>query len=134
MNPRLVLFALLPLFWAGCTISRSVVNPQVRDMDTSWIQPGVTTRSDVVARLGMPPLMIDGGGVTEDSFQWVRSDTFSRVLELGYYVVPSFEATRGRDTEDILIRFNDNDVVTLVSRTSTCGGEKTKVLEWRELQ
>lgn len=134
MNPRPVVFALLPLLLAGCTISREVVNPQVRDMDTSWIEPGVTTRADVVARLGMPPMMMDGGGVTTDSFQWVRSDSFSRVLEIGYYVVPSFEITRGRDTEDILIRFNENDVVTLVSRTSTCGGERTKVLEWKELK
>ena len=132
MFSRAVMLAVLPALCGGCLISRAVVNPQVREMDTSWIKPGVTTRDDVIARLGMPPLSLDGGGVSKDAFHWVRSDVFSRHFEFGYYVFPAFELSKGRATEDILVRFNASNVVTLVSRTSTCGGESTKVLEWRE--
>ena len=48
---------LLLLAFAGCTFSRSVTNGYVRRLDTSWIKPGVTTREDIVARLGRPPAM-----------------------------------------------------------------------------
>jgi len=47
----------------GCTFSRSVVNGHVRRLDTSWIEPGKTTRADIIARLGRPPAMIGSKGV-----------------------------------------------------------------------
>lgn len=48
---------LLCLALAGCSFSRTVSNGYVRRLDTSWIRPGVTTREDVVDRLGRPPAM-----------------------------------------------------------------------------
>ena len=39
----------------GCSFSRTVVNGHVREMDTSWIVPGVTTRDEIVNRIGRPP-------------------------------------------------------------------------------
>lgn len=61
--PRLSAVALAMALFTGCTFSRTVVNGHVRHMDTSWIEPGKTTRADVVARLGMPPAMIGAKGV-----------------------------------------------------------------------
>ena len=49
--------ALLGLALAGCSFSRTVSNGYVRRLDTSWIKPGVTTREDIVERLGRPPAM-----------------------------------------------------------------------------
>lgn len=46
-------FALLAL--AGCSFTRTVVNAHVRDIDTRWIEPGRTTRDDVLSRIGRPP-------------------------------------------------------------------------------
>lgn len=48
---------------SGCTFSRTVVNGYVRELDTSWIKPGKTTRPEVIARLGMPPAMVGAKGV-----------------------------------------------------------------------
>ena len=56
MTGRLI-FALLCLVFAGCSFSRIVSNGYVRHLDTSWIRPGVTTREDIVSRLGRPPAM-----------------------------------------------------------------------------
>jgi len=54
---------LVLMLLTGCMFSRTVVNGHVRKMDTSWIEPGRTTRAEVIARLGMPPAMIGAKGV-----------------------------------------------------------------------
>ena len=54
--------AALALALGGCTFSRVAVNGHVRDLDTSWIKPGLTTRDDVIARLGRPPSVLGVGG------------------------------------------------------------------------
>jgi len=59
----LLLMALL----AGCSFSRTVVNGHVRDMDTQWIEPGKTTKKEVVARLGIPPSLVGAKGVRPGS-------------------------------------------------------------------
>ena len=54
---RRLAFLLLGLAVGGCTFSRTVSNGFVRRLDTSWIVPGVTTRDDIVERMGRPPAM-----------------------------------------------------------------------------
>ena len=56
MTARLIA-ALLGVAAGGCSFSRTVSNGFVRQMDTSWIEPGKTTREDIVNRLGYPPAM-----------------------------------------------------------------------------
>lgn len=47
----------LCLVLVGCAFSRTVSNGYVRKLDTSWIQPGVTTREEIIKRLGRPPAL-----------------------------------------------------------------------------
>lgn len=128
---RVVSIIALSVALAGCHFGRTVVNAHVRDIDTSWIEPGKTTRAEVVQRIGMPPTVKSLGGVRNDSFRWVMIDTDERILEAGWILTPTFERTRERYTEDIFIKFDDHDVVTLVSRTHS-DGETVKIVELRE--
>ena len=86
---RLALVAILPL--GGCTFSRAVVNPRVRDIDTSWIVPGKTTRRDVIDRIGYPPHVRELGGVKPKSFRWTTYDLSTQTLAVGYIVTPTFD-------------------------------------------
>ena len=122
----------LLLVGSGCTFSRAVVNPQVKRIDTSWIRPGVTTRRDVIRRIGMPPTVRELGGVRPDSFRWTTYDVFGRQLEGGYILTPTFKDERENFAHDILICFDENGIVNLVSRTAHVQGEGVKILEWRE--
>ena len=116
---------------AGCTFRRATVNDYVRDLDTSWIKPGVTTRDDVIARLGVSPSDKEGGGVTENSFRWICSDSRGDIFEFGYILTPTFARTRRHFAEDILILFDDRGVVKLLSRTRGAG-DKLRLVEWKE--
>lgn len=60
---RLLALLLLSVALAGCSFSRTVVNGHVRNLDTSWIEPGKTTRAEVIARFGRPPAMVGAKGV-----------------------------------------------------------------------
>lgn len=126
------LLALLLLVSGGCRISRDRVNPHVRDIDTSWIVPGETTRRAVIDRIGFPPATGGhGGGVTADAFRWTIKDTRTVTLEAGYVVTPTFELSRSGSAEDILVTFDGEGTVTLVSRTVS-DGRNTRIVEWRE--
>lgn len=129
------LAVLLPVcaLFCGCTFSRAVVNAHVRDMDTSWIVPGRTTRAEVIARIGLPPVSREGGGIGKNALRWVCGDTFTGTLEVGYIVTPTFEKGRAHWAHDLLILFDEADVVSLVSRTASEDGDKVRVLEWREV-
>lgn len=133
MMCRAVLYAFcICLLFFGCTFSRSVVNPHHRRHDTSWIVPGRTTREEVVKRFGLPPATIDGrGGVREGSIRYLTSDEFTGRLEVGYIVTPTFERSHVQHQYDLLIRFDSNGVVSLVSRTESVDGEN-RLLEYRE--
>ena len=126
---RLTLLLLIPLI--GCSFHRAVVNDYVRDLDTAWIEPGVTTREDVIARLGFSPSDKEGGGVTGNSFRWVCNDSFGSTLEVGYILTPTFGRTRKHADEDILILFDDRGVVRLLSRTRG-DGDNRRIVEWKE--
>ena len=60
---RLLALLLLSVALVGCSFSRTVVNGHVRELDTSWIEPGKTTRAEVIARFGRPPAMVGATGV-----------------------------------------------------------------------
>ena len=134
MFPRILRFALvatLPL--GGCTFSRAVVNPEVRDIDTSWIVPGKTTRRDIVARIGFPPHVRELGGVKPNSFRWTTYDLSTRTLAAGYIVTPTFEKGRECFAHDILVCFDEHGVVTLLSRTEAVDG-RPRIVDWKELK
>ena len=135
-------------------------------MDTSWIEPGRTTKEDVVARLGRPPSVVgikepldtlggadglsryyadcltmrpwgvdsrdeDVDGPEMNAFRWCSVDFFSGRFEGGKWIVPTFGKGSVRRAHDILILFNDKDVVILLSRTEYVD-DKIRILEWKE--
>lgn len=120
------------LILGGCKFHRAVVNEYVRDIDTSWIVPGETTRSDVISRIGVSPSAKEGGGVSGSSFRWICADTFTGTLEIGYVLTPTFERGTMHYAEDILIVFDRNGVVDLVSRTRSKDGKEVEIVEWKE--
>ena len=156
---------LLTLFLGGCSFSRTVVNGHVREMDTSWIEPGKTTKDEIVSRLGVPPSVVGVKGVrpgaasatglmlghsgagnvpavgteaeggfsanASRTFRWSASDTAGKAFEGGWLVYPTFSASVSCRSHDIFIRFDEHDVVQLVSRTELRDGA-VAVLEWRE--
>ena len=126
-----VLGCLAAALLVGCSFSRTIVNDYVREIDTSWIVPGETTREDIVRRIGMPSTVKHMGGIGKDSFRWVTVDTRGKKLEAGYILTPTFEQANERYAHDLLIVFDQKGVVTLVSRTAY-DGERVKLLEWRE--
>lgn len=118
----------------GCSFSRSVVNPHHDRLDTSWIIPGKTTKPEIIRRFGMPPGIINGrGGIKGDTMRWVTADSFTGTLEAGYFVTPTFEISREHSQHDLLVKFDADNVVTLVSHVRSCNG-KTRVLDFREAQ
>ena len=131
---RIVVFASLLIAFTGCRFYRAVVNEYVKDLDTSWIRPGVTTRQDVISRMGVCPSTKEGGGITPNSFRWICSDTFTGTLEAGYIVTPTFERSDRHYAEDILVLFDDRGVVKLLSRTRSRDGKEIEIVEWKEAE
>ena len=120
--------------FAGCTFDRTVINAHVRDIDTSWIVPGKTTRAEVVRRIGLPATVKETGvGITKNSMRWVSVDTFEKKFEGGWIVTLTFADSIGYFSNDILVTFDAQGVVTLVSRT-TSDGDKVNLVEWREVR
>ena len=77
----------------GCSFSRTVVNGHVREMDTSWIVPGVTTRDEIVNRIGRPPSVHgvgDRGG---------EGDELSRFHKEGLSLRPRGMDEQGEDVD-----------------------------------
>lgn len=129
---RLLTFVALAALLDGCSFGRTVINGHVRDIDTSWIEPGVTTRDEIITKIGYPPVVKTLGGVRPNSFRWVMVDTDERKLEAGYIVTPTFEKALEFFADDILVVFDKNGVVSLVSRTAY-DGDKLRIKEWREV-
>ena len=162
-----VVFTCLLMAAVGCTsFSRTVVNAHVRDIDTSRIEPGKTTKDEIVSRIGRPPTVVglkepvetldgsdglsryyagslttrpwgidardeDVDGPEMNAFRWCSVDFFSGRFEGGKWIVPTFGTGHVRRAHDILVLFDDRDVVTLVSRTEFAD-DKIRILEWRE--
>ena len=161
--PRLVPAALrialtgAALAFVGCSFSRTVVNGHVRELDSSWIRPGRTTKSEVVARMGRPPSILgvregmaryyddylalwpkgvdmegeDVDGPEMNAFRWSCYDSFSGSFEGGHWIIPTFAKGGCHRAHDLLILFDRDDVVSLVSRTELVD-DRVRILEWRE--
>lgn len=126
--------ALLSLALCGCTFSRSVVNPHHRRHDTSWIVPGKTTRAEVIEKFGLPPGDMQGrGGIKGDTMRWLTRDSLTGKLEAGHIVTPTFEISREHHRHDLLIAFDADGRVRLVSRTESVNGRK-RILDFREAE
>lgn len=131
MPTRTLFILLAACAFNGCHIKRDRVNPHVRHIDTSWIKPGVTTKRQIIDRIGIPPAVQGHGGVTPDTFRWTLLDTRTGTLEAGYIVTPTFELSRAHLAEDILVKFHEDDTVALLSRTIS-DGTTARILEWKE--
>ena len=131
MSRSLLIFLFAAFLLGGCKIARDQVNLHVREIDTSWIEPGVTTRRQVIDRIGIPPAAKGLGGVTADTFRWTLHDRYTATLEAGYIVTPTFELSRAHFAEDILVKFDESGKVSLVSRTES-DGKDVRITEWKE--
>jgi hypothetical protein len=131
MTARCLVLLLAAFLLNGCKIARDQVNLHVRDIDTSWIEPGATTRRQVIDRIGIPPSAKGLSGVTADAFRWTLYDKCTCTLEVGYIVTPTFELSHAHFAEDILVKFDESGVVTLVSRTVS-DGKRVRITEWKE--
>ena len=131
MTKAAIITAMLIAF-TGCRFARTVVNEYVKDLDTTWIRPGVTTREEIKSRMGVCPSTKEGGGLTPTSFSSVCSDSFTRTFEAGYFVTPTFERGNRHYAEDILILFDERGIVKLLSRTRSRDGVHVEIIEWKE--
>ena len=131
MSGRLLIFLFAAYLLGGCKIARDQVNLHGREIDTSWIEPGITTRRQVIDRIGIPPAAKGLGGVTADTFRWTLYDRYTGTLEAGYIVTPTFELSRAHFAEDILVKFDESGKVSLVSRTVS-DGKDVRIMEWKE--
>ena len=128
---------LLPLvgftLLAGCTFSRVVENDYVKDFDTSWIVPGTTTRDEVVAKFGYPVATQYGrGGIFPNAFYYACNDVRTFKMVMGYILTPTFERTRGNSAHEIMLKFDDRDIVKIVSRIRRDADGQIEVLDLRE--
>ena len=165
LMPRCLTLFLFAAALVGCSFDRVVVNGYVRDLDTSWIQPGVTTRAEVIDRLGRPPAMVGAKGVRPDSsgaigvflgafrggglaavgmdaegeadgsssrsLRWFAMDSYVKAWDGGWIVYPTFSHHRQHRGHDIFVRFDEQGVVTLLSRVEMTD-DAVKVIEWKE--
>lgn len=122
------------LICGGCQFSRVVENGHVRELKTAWIVPGKTTQTEVVARLGRPALVRGfAGGEDKDQLHYLCTDTRTVRFEAGFIFIPTFERTRTRFRDDILISFNTNNVVQRVSRVID-RGDGPRLIQFAETQ
>ena len=92
MIRRLAMFAYMA-FITGCSFSRTVVNAHVRDLNTSWIVVGSTTKSEVESRIGRPPSVFGVGGNSDDR------DAMSRYFDDYLGIRPKGMDVKGEDID-----------------------------------
>jgi len=107
-----LILALVVLFTAGCTFSRTVVNPEERNADIEWIQVGETTWIEVLRKMGgsisNEPAQVDVANrglrfsVTE-----TKAVSFAAILPISL----PFAWYDARRTRDIYIEFDDAGLV-----------------------
>lgn len=134
--PSLVMMVMLTVVGSGCTFSRITTNDHVKSLDAQWVQPGKTTRAEVIRRLGMPPPIGETHNITQaiapGTLHYVASDTRQRTLGLGYILTLDFVVSETNEANDLLFLFDENDVVRRISRTHR-DGEEVTLLDYREV-
>lgn len=125
---RLAFILAAALALGGCSFSRTVINRNVQWTDTSWIVPGKTTRAEVIERIGYPEMVPEAGinGIADTHFRYSCKDMYERAF-LGKVV----SRTQGGYSYDVLIVFDEQGVVNLISRSTKEAG-KVRVIEHRE--
>lgn len=106
---------------SGCTFHKSVINDEVRHMDTSFIRPNKTTAHDIVMRLGPPPPLPDNlqreKVFTEDFLRYSCIETKTTRFEIGYILILPFAWSDTQAIDEILVEFNPDRTVRNVVRT-----------------
>ena len=105
----------------GCLFNRTVVNAQVRDLDTSFIRPGQTKAQEIITRLGPPPplpeLTDDTKLYTDDFLRYTCYETRRTAFIIGYVVIFPFWWSDTQAIDETLITFDDKGVVREVIKT-----------------
>ena len=98
---------------AGCAWHRSVVNARVRDLDTSFIQPGKTTWLDVVRELGPPDVPFKDLRTLHYRYTDHRVSAF----KFTYFLFLPFGWYDRQRRVELLIETDNDGVVTSVARS-----------------
>ncbi|MEW6071405.1 MAG: hypothetical protein AB1726_02265 [Planctomycetota bacterium] len=106
-----VLACLVPLFLAGCFISRTTVNEPLPPGPIEALRPGETTAADVLRLFGAPTEVVQLGRRTAYRFD---ASTSKRAGLLLLLVVLMNDDTR---SDRIWVFFDENDVLTHVGAT-----------------
>ena len=80
---------------------------------------------------GMDEQGEDVDGPEMRAFRWFSTDSFNGTFEGGQWIIPTFSKGHAKRAHDILILFDDRNVVRLLSRTESVDG-KVRILEWKE--
>lgn len=120
MKNLAVLALLLLIHVAGCAFNRGTVGDQLHDEDVSSIKKGVTTRVEVVSRLGAPDRIVEANG--HDIFQYYRYDIKAGSLLL---ILLNFSRLNIR-SDDLYVFLNRDGVVDEV-----VFGKRTNRLEFQ---
>ena len=112
--------ALMLLLAQGCVFNRTVVNGQLRNLDTSFIEPGKTTGWDVIEKLGPPPPTIENYNEPLCSDNYIRYSCIeSRTTRftIAYVLYLPWWWNDTQAVHETLINLDDNGVVEEVIET-----------------
>jgi hypothetical protein len=112
--------ALMLLLAQGCAFNRTVINGHVRNLDTSFIQPGKTTAWEILEQFGPPtptPENSDERLFTDNYMRYscMESRTTSFIITYVLYLPWRWNDTQA--THETLINLDDNGVVKDVIKT-----------------
>lgn len=118
------------LLFSGCSFNRTLVNPGTAGMDTAFINVGQTTATDVLNTLGCPSPIVNWDNercVSDRHLRYTTTEIKNVQFAFGYGVFFPFKWSDSQVIEELLIEFDEQRVVTGVSRTS-------RDTIWRPLQ
>ena len=114
----LIVLCVAPL--TGCAFHRVVINEDFSRLDTSFIETGRTDYMTVLKRMGPPgPISVDRDSVesiSERHLRYSTVDTRDADLKIAYYLILPFKWSSTAVTADTLIEFDENGVVTNVTK------------------
>ena len=116
-----LVLALLP----GCAFNREVVNPQFRNLDTSALKVGVSSWTDVLAKLG-PPTPPNSEAIGQEGaslrfFRYPCSEVRTTGFTFPIGLVLPFTWTDDQLVADTVIEFDDNGLVAAIHQSGQVG-------------